>query len=42
MLWDVHVLPRLGGQPLRGITPEMLERFRAELQAAGVGRRLDP
>jgi integrase len=37
-LWDRHVLPRLGAMPLHGITPEVLERYRAELEAAGVGQ----
>lgn len=36
-MWDRHVLPRLGGHRLRDIQPEMLERFRADLQEAGVG-----
>jgi integrase len=36
-LWDRYVLPRLGGYPLRNLTPEVLARFRADLAAAGVG-----
>ena len=36
-LWDRHVLPRLGGLQLRRITPEIVERFQAELRAAGAG-----
>jgi hypothetical protein len=36
-LWDRYVLPRLGGYPLRNLTPEVLARFRADLGAAGVG-----
>lgn len=36
-LWDRHVLPRLGGFPLRDLTPEVLARFRVELSRAGVG-----
>lgn len=36
-LWDRHVLPRLGGYPLRDLTPEVLARFRADLARAGVG-----
>jgi integrase len=31
------VLPRLGGYPLRNLTPEVLARFRADLAAADVG-----
>jgi integrase len=31
------VLPRLGGYPLRNLTPEVLARFRADLAAGGVG-----
>ena len=38
MLWDTHVLPRLGGLKLRELTPEVLQRFRLELEADGVGR----
>ena len=36
-LWDTHALPRLGGLRLRELTPELLQRFRAELEAAGTG-----
>jgi integrase len=36
-LWDRHVLPRLGSYRLGAITTEVVERFRAELEAAGVG-----
>jgi integrase len=36
-LWDRYVLPRLGGYPLRNLTPEVLARFRADLAAADVG-----
>jgi integrase len=36
-LWDRHVLPRLGSIPLSAITPEVIERYRAELEAEGVG-----
>ncbi len=36
-LWDRYALPRLGGYPLRSLTPEVLARFRADLAAAGVG-----
>jgi integrase len=37
-LWDRHVLNRVGGLPLRAITPEVLESFRADLEKAGVGQ----
>jgi integrase len=36
-LWDRHVLPRLGAMRLHSITPEEIERYRAELEATGVG-----
>ena len=36
-LWDRYVQPRLGGYPLRNLTPEVIARFRADLAAAGVG-----
>jgi integrase len=35
--WDRHVLPRIGDLRLRELTPQVLERFRGELAAAGVG-----
>jgi integrase len=35
---DKHVLPRLGRLKLRDVTPEVLARFRADLEKAGVGR----
>jgi integrase len=35
--WDRYVLPRLGGYPLRNLTPEIIARFRADLTAARVG-----
>lgn len=38
MLWDTHILPRLGSVALRELTPEMINRFRLELEADGVGR----
>lgn len=31
-LWDRHVLPRLGSMRLSAITPEVVERFRVELE----------
>lgn len=37
-LWDRHVLPRLGSMRLNAITPEVIERFRVELEAGGVGQ----
>ena len=37
-LWDRHVLPRLGALRLRALTPEVIEGYRAELEAAGVGQ----
>ncbi|MEX2448772.1 MAG: site-specific integrase [Solirubrobacterales bacterium] len=36
-LWDRHVLPRIGSMRLSAITPEVVERYRAELEADGVG-----
>jgi len=36
-LWDKHVLPRLGSVQLRDLDPAALQRFRAELEASGVG-----
>jgi integrase len=38
MLWDTHVLPRLGSLRLREITPSVITRFRLELEAESVGR----
>ena len=35
--WDAHVLPRLGAIPLRELTPDVVNRFRLELEADGVG-----
>jgi integrase len=37
-LWDRHVLPRLGSIRLAAITPEVIERFRADLEADEVGQ----
>jgi integrase len=37
-LWDRHVLPRLGAMRLRALTPEVIEGYRAELEAAGLGQ----
>ena len=36
-IWDAHVLPRLGSVPLRELTPDVVNRFRLELEAEGVG-----
>src|SRR4051812_1868438 len=36
--WDRHVLPRLGATRLHEITPELVEHFRSELEAEGVGQ----
>jgi integrase len=36
-LWNGHALPRLGHFQLRELTPQTIARFRAELEAAGVG-----
>ena len=38
MLWDTHVLARVGSLRLREITPSIVTRFRLELEAEGVGR----
>lgn len=38
MLWDKHILPRLGDFKLRELTPEVLQRYRLELETAGVPR----
>ncbi len=37
MQWDAHVLPRLGAIPLRELTPDVVNKFRLELEADGVG-----
>lgn len=37
-LWDRHVLSRLGSMRLNAITPEVVERFRVELETDGVGQ----
>lgn len=36
-VWNVHALPRLGGYQLRELNPEIVARFRAELERDGVG-----
>ena len=38
MLWDTHILPRLGELKLRELTVEVLQRYRLDLQVAGVGQ----
>jgi integrase len=38
MLWDTHVLPRLGSYQLRELTPAVINRFRLELENEGAGR----
>src|SRR5215217_2864641 len=35
--WNGHTLPRLGHLQLRELTPQTIARFRADLEAAGVG-----
>ena len=35
--WNSHALPRLGQLQLRELTPQVIARFRAELEADGVG-----
>ncbi len=35
--WDAHILPRLGSIPLRELTSDVINRFRLELEVAGVG-----
>ena len=36
-LWNGHALPRLGHLQLRELSPQVIARFRAELEADGVG-----
>lgn len=36
-IWDLHVLPRLGGVQLRELTPGVVADFQSELRAAKVG-----
>jgi integrase len=36
-LWNVHLLPRLGGQQLRQLTPVALDQLQLDLERAGVG-----
>jgi len=38
MLWDTHILPRLGDLKLRELTVEVLQRYRLDLQRDGVGQ----
>ena len=37
-LWDRHVLGRLGALRLHEITPPLIEQYRSELEADGVGQ----
>ena len=37
ILWDAYVLPRLGGLRLRELSPEVVQRFRRDLEESGVG-----
>ena len=36
-MWDLHVLPRLGGYALHDLTPEIIQRFRIDLEQGGTG-----
>ena len=36
-MWDLHVLPRLGGVQLGQLNPGVIDAFQAELRKAGVG-----
>ena len=36
-LWNSHAAPRLGHLPLRDLRPQTIARFRADLEADGVG-----
>jgi hypothetical protein len=36
-MWPVHVLRRLGDRGLRDLTPQAIARYRADLEADGVG-----
>jgi hypothetical protein len=38
--WVKHVLPRIGGHRLRDVTPSVVDEFRAELLADGVGEAM--
>ncbi len=37
MLWDTHILPRLGRVELKRLTPEVIGHFRIELEGARTG-----
>lgn len=37
VLWNAHVLPRIGGLRITQLAPETIEGFRADLEHAGVG-----
>jgi hypothetical protein len=36
-VWDLHVLPRLGGVQMGQLNPGVIDAFQAELRKAGVG-----
>jgi integrase len=36
-VWNRHTLPRLGDHRLRDLTPQLIARYRADLEAEGVG-----
>jgi Phage integrase, N-terminal SAM-like domain len=36
-VWDAHLLPRVGSDELRQVSPALVEELRAELETAGVG-----
>lgn len=36
-VFDAHILPRVGGRALRDVTPNVVDRLRADLEASGVG-----
>lgn len=38
MLRDTYLIPHLGGYQLRQLTPEIIQRFKVDLLAAGVGQ----
>ena len=37
ILWDRHVLPRLGDTAIRDLSPRVIQGFRTDLEEAGVG-----
>jgi hypothetical protein len=38
MLWDVHILPRLGNFKLRDLTAEVIDHFRVDSKPQASGR----